>query len=41
MILIEFALGLFVLWLVVIACVKLAEKFGLIKIVKSWFKKED
>ena len=39
MILVEFALGLFVLALVVMGVVKLAEKLGIIETVKSWFRK--
>jgi hypothetical protein len=41
MILIELALGLLALFLVILAIVKLAEKFGVIKTVKSWFEKKE
>jgi hypothetical protein len=41
MILIELAVGFLALFLVVLACIKLAEKFGLVKTVKSWFEKKE
>jgi hypothetical protein len=41
MILIELGIGLLVLFLVVLACIKLAEKFGMIKTIKSWFEKKE
>jgi hypothetical protein len=41
MILIEIGVGLLVLFLVVLACVKLAEKFSLVKTIKGWFEKKE
>ncbi len=39
MILVEFALGLLVLALVTFAIVKLADKLGVVELIRSWFKK--
>ncbi len=39
MIVIEFAIGLLVLSLVVMAIVKLADRLGIIELIRSWFKK--
>jgi hypothetical protein len=41
MILVELALGLFALAAVVFAIIKIADRLGIIKTVKSWFKKDE
>lgn len=39
MIIIEFALGVLVLSLVVMGIVKLADKLGIVELIRSWFRK--
>ncbi len=39
MILVEFALGLFVFSLVTFSIIKLADKLRIIELIKSWFRK--
>jgi hypothetical protein len=39
MIIIEFAIGLLVLSLVVMGVIKLADKLGVVELIRSWFKK--
>jgi hypothetical protein len=41
MIIVEFALGLFVLALVVMGIVKLADRLKIVDAIRSWFKKDD
>jgi hypothetical protein len=40
MVIIEFALGVFILALVVMGIVKLADKFKIVDSIRSWFKKD-
>lgn len=39
MIIIEFAIGLLVLSLIVMAIVKLADKLKIVELIKTWFRK--